>query len=986
MMSTYTKYNVFTKENLSRIRNPGNASDGICEQRVIFSNNDNVYYGTFKGNISPSSANFINVDISGGTIDNVELRDVTIKAGAQTISIVDLTYDVSDLSTNFDLFTNEIFPNEVSALEDKIEKAATSDALSSISSAIIASVDTTFSALVGLSNEVSCLSDSIYKTIGEISDVISSQVFNDISALNDKTNSISTNLSNTCISIMASVDNAFDAINAMSSDVKDLSNWSNDISSYADNISSYSHEISSKVSELSNDIQEIQKNIRGGLNFMGVLSATENVSDLSTFLIANFAILYPDIPAATIKVRQGFFYPIHGENTLSHYNIGGFEIEHGDWLIAKDNFIVSAATSNDMTVFDAQDADAVRLGSDNTFTGINTFENKAIFNNISANAISVDSSTFVIDKANTLKDLSDDLYGKTSKNANGIESISNIIDAKTYLGSVTSEATELPTLPSWFESLASVNPDTMLYKGAFARSNVKVESISSSTSSDVGFIGINDYLIINKDIVASSINWSDVDVIRDPKNEAIDISTDLSTLRQRVDNAELSIDGLSNVVSVLSYQCMHYRGDLSGNDGTLSGWLQHTYGQLPGLKITAGSMHRVNDLSVSVSDALGNIIDLFKNDYIIFKHEVEISDATSNDFDIIHDALAEGLGLSAQMVSNDMYLSNAIDSKIYIDSLSVGSLCAIHISQDDFYQKVKDGSLLSNELYVVSSDYINAYGQQIKNLSAPSDLSDATTKQYVDASDLFISNWISSNFENTGISNAISNTIFNYDVLAKNDVYIINNLSVGGQLSVNGVQFGITTKISDNISTTIAETIADEINLSTVSGDTSLCITNNYITFTAQTTNIDTSSFNISHNENNIINTTSSSVQILSVINVESDTATITTLSSGQLSAYSSYINELSTNTLSSNRIIVPFDNIKDATTLCSIANLSNTLSSQISIEISGLNQKIYDALKPIDEKLNGITINSNTQTMFSALVDVISILSNLKEAVGPRS
>ena len=30
----------------------------------------------------------------------------------------------------------------------------------------------------------------------------------------------------------------------------------------------------------------------------------------------------------------------------------------------------------------------------------------------------------------------------------------------------------------------------------------------------------------------------------------------------------------------------------------------------------------------------------------------------------------------------------------------------------------------------MSGNYINAYGQQMKNLSAPTDLSDATTKQY----------------------------------------------------------------------------------------------------------------------------------------------------------------------------------------------------------------------------------------------------------------
>ena len=37
-------------------------------------------------------------------------------------------------------------------------------------------------------------------------------------------------------------------------------------------------------------------------------------------------------------------------------------------------------------------------------------------------------------------------------------------------------------------------------------------------------------------------------------------------------------------------------------------------------------------------------------------------------------------------------------------------------------------------LYVVDSTIIDAYGQQMKNLAAPTDLSDATNKQYVDES------------------------------------------------------------------------------------------------------------------------------------------------------------------------------------------------------------------------------------------------------------
>ena len=83
-------------------------------------------------------------------------------------------------------------------------------------------------------------------------------------------------------------------------------------------------------------------------------------------------------------------------------------------------------------------------------------------------------------------------------------------------------------------------------------------------------------------------------------------------------------------------------------------------------------------------------------------------------------------------LSNDAFLSSSIDSKIFIDDISAESLSAIHIGRDEFYDKVRNNELLSNELYVVSSDYINAYGQQMKNLAEPTELCDAVNKNYVD--------------------------------------------------------------------------------------------------------------------------------------------------------------------------------------------------------------------------------------------------------------
>ena len=56
----------------------------------------------------------------------------------------------------------------------------------------------------------------------------------------------------------------------------------------------------------------------------------------------------------------------------------------------------------------------------------------------------------------------------------------------------------------------------------------------------------------------------------------------------------------------------------------------------------------------------------------------------------------------------------------------------IKLSASEYEQLVYDDETLSNALYVVEDDYVDAYGEQIKNVAYPTDLSDAATKGYVD--------------------------------------------------------------------------------------------------------------------------------------------------------------------------------------------------------------------------------------------------------------
>lgn len=85
-----------------------------------------------------------------------------------------------------------------------------------------------------------------------------------------------------------------------------------------------------------------------------------------------------------------------------------------------------------------------------------------------------------------------------------------------------------------------------------------------------------------------------------------------------------------------------------------------------------------------------------------------------------------------QLDETDRALSTAVDNKIFVDGTKVESFSALHISQDEYHQKVVDGTVLSNELYIVSSDTFNMYDERIVNLAEPELSSDAATKAYVD--------------------------------------------------------------------------------------------------------------------------------------------------------------------------------------------------------------------------------------------------------------
>ena len=116
-------------------------------------------------------------------------------------------------------------------------------------------------------------------------------------------------------------------------------------------------------------------------------------------------------------------------------------------------------------------------------------------------------------------------------------------------------------------------------------------------------------------------------------------------------------------------------------------------------------------------------------------------------------SLSDPFSLSSQVASNitaeatrakavEKALSEAIDSKIYIDGISAESLSAIHIDAETYYQKVLDGTVKPNELYFLSSnDYVNCFDQRVANVADAKESHDAVSKGFMET-------YVSSKYEN----------------------------------------------------------------------------------------------------------------------------------------------------------------------------------------------------------------------------------------------
>ena len=171
--------------------------------------------------------------------------------------------------------------------------------------------------------------------------------------------------------------------------------------------------------------------------------------------------------------------------------------------------------------------------------------------------------------------------------------------------------------------------------------------------------------------------------------------------------------------------------------------------------------------------------------------------------------------LSGSIDKLSVGLSTAISSKVYFKNNEFsghGDLSVIKISKDEYDNLVLISALNPHAIYIVSSDYIDAYGKQMKNLAEATDISDAVTYKQLTTLSAEIKTEIGNvssglDEELKKLSVALSGYI---DKLSAGLSTEIDKLSAGLSTEIQKLSTGLSTeigKLSTGLSTAISSKV-----------------------------------------------------------------------------------------------------------------------------------------------------------------------------------
>ena len=578
--------------------------------------------------------------------------------------------------------------------------------------------------------------------------------------------------------------------------------------------------------------------------------------------------------------------------------------------LSKDQGIIPTLCSNIKTLSGSVESNETAINTHQYYIESLSSSNNGMLTNISAHLSGVD---------------------------NNISYLSNKIDENKI--SIDTNATNITKHQEYIDSLSTVG-------GVFPTIENNISAIRSSIKSLTNLSGTIEF---NKD----NPSWRTPD--RDNTlstmfkyfvfegNETPIKNGTMFQIKLITDN-DINFDQLSNAISA------YYDFDKSETSFPDGLRLSHKdYVVIKGIKSSEDEYIQLSDLTIENVKILAGakFYEAKQNEYDISvlsaKLSVEIARAISTETEITNNLNTE----IADRKTNDSNISAKVDNKLFIDGVSADTLSAIHISQDDFYQKVLNNEILSNELYVVSGDYINAYDQQIKNLKAPTDNSDATTKQYVDT-----------------ISNALSNEI---------------------STNVNT----LTTSLSTISSNLCSEITASNSNISTLSTEVSTISTNLSNALTAEIADRKTNDANISTKVDNKLFIDGVSAESLSAFHISQDEYHQKVIDGKILSNELYIVSSDYTNMYDEQikNLAEPTDN-SDATTKQYVDTLTNnisgsvdTLSDTLISNINTVSTYLHDELKDLSTAISGkIYIVDANDTSATSSVNSLSIVDISQE------
>ncbi len=323
------------------------------------------------------------------------------------------------------------------------------------------------------------------------------------------------------------------------------------------------------------DIADIYNKIQGGINYKGNIygeiydsgvhiTAISAISNLFVWPVHGYSV---NGYTEDTVLSNGYMYIMQGlsGSTNTKFVIEGLDIETRDYVIinytAGNGKAIKDLTVEDINIIDAEDSDTIHRPE---LDGISSF----LSTEINANDADITYLSNDIAFLSAQHDaLSTSLQEQILSNDNDIAalniSVSYLVDVDKkvmiYNGTLLSTNTVTNSRLTTFLEDNFIDVAYQFEHGGMY--HLSVSQSLSDVNNASKFIGANDYIIFNKDVILSDVIFEDIDLIRDAEAEALclqvilntkinklsdDLSNDINLIQQ---NINLSIGSLCSEIS-----------------------------------------------------------------------------------------------------------------------------------------------------------------------------------------------------------------------------------------------------------------------------------------------------------------------------------------------------------------------------------------------------------------------------------------------------